>query len=216
MGHSKSPLGQKCILPLLVALLSPQTPIWGWTQPAQTFENIGLALQAIRLTFTVSTGFENAIGDLDKTPVMLDLSGNDVARVLDALVAQRRTYVWRLNDGFYDVYPKMKGQSFSQLSVANYAVKDATLREAVDAIDKLPKVQRWLTHRHTRRGDLIGGSRLMPPRGAPLEPQSQRRQSLALKNVQVRTILNQIYSSFGETHWVIWHERQDFMMFFSL
>jgi hypothetical protein len=200
----------------LVALLSLQTPILGWTQPAQTFENIGLALQAIRQTFNVSTGFENAIGDLDKSPVMLDLSGNDVARVFDALVAQRRTYVWRLNDGFYDVYPKMNADNFSHLRVASYVVTDATLREAVDAIDKIPKVQRWLTHRHTKRADLIGGSRLMPPRGAPVEPQPQRRRSLALKNVEVRTILNQIYNNFGETHWAIWHERQDITMFFSL
>jgi hypothetical protein len=216
MPHSKSPLGQKCILPLLVALLSLQTPIWGWTQPAQTFENIGLALQAIRQTFYVSTGFENAIGDLDKTPVTLDLSGNDLARVFDALVAQRPSYVWSLKDGFYDVYPKMKAQSFSQLSVASYAVKDATLREAVEAIDKLPKVRRWLTHRHVRRADLIGGSRLMPPRGAVYTPPPQRRLSLALKNVQVRTILNQVYSKFGETDWTIWHERQDITMFFPL
>jgi hypothetical protein len=216
MRPSNLPLRKRSFLRLSVALLSLQAPVQGVAQSAQTFSNINFALQAIRQSFYVSTGFENAIGDLDKTPVTLDLSGNDVARVFDALVAQRPSYGWSLKDGFYDVYPKMRAQSFSQLSVANYAVRDATLREAVDAIDKLPKVQRWLTHRHSRRGDLIAGSRLMPPRGAPVEPQPQRRRSLALKNVQVRTILNQIYSNFGETHWAIWHERQDIMMFFSL
>ena len=135
-----------------------------------TFSSIGLALQGIRQAFFVSTGFENATGDLDKTPVTLDLSGNDVPRVFDALVAQRPSYVWSLNDGFYNVYPKKKVDNFAQLTVANYSVKDATLIEAVLAIDKMPEVQKWLTLRHLNRADLIGGSRLMTP-GVPVQPE---------------------------------------------
>lgn len=162
----------------------------------------------------MSTGFENVTGDLDKTPVTLDLSGNDVAHVFDALVAQRPAYVWNLRDEFYDVYPKMKGDSFSQFSVASYVVTDATLREAIRSIDKLPDVQKWLSRRHTSRTDLIGGSRLMPPRRTPDQP--QRRISLDLKNVPVRSVLNQVYRNFGETQWTIWHEGKRIWMFFSL
>jgi hypothetical protein len=213
MQHSKLSLSKKSILLLSVALLSAGASADGFAQSAETFSNINNALVSIRLTFNVSTGFENAIGDLDKTPVTLNLSGNDVSRVFDALVAQRPTYAWSLRDGFYDVYPKMKAKSFSQLEVANYAVADATLVEAVVAIDKLPMVQRWLTRRHMRRADLISGERLMQPRLAPVQP--QRMRSLTLKNVPVCTILNQIYSNFGIAHWSVWHEGQDITMFFS-
>jgi len=198
-----------------MTLFSPKARADSMAQSAQTFSNISDALEAVRQNFHVSTGFENAIGDLDKTPVTLTLSGNNVAPVFDALTVQRPSYAWSLEDGFYDVYPKMKAQTFSQISVARYTAKDATLREAVEAIDKLPSAQRWLAHRHLRRADLIGGSRLMPPRGDSVQPDLQRRPSLDLKKVQVRTILNQVYRKFGETHWTIWHERQDITMFFA-
>jgi hypothetical protein len=208
MRHSNAHLRGKSILLLLVALLSLQAPINGMGQSAETFSNIDFALQAIRQTFYVSTGFETAAGDLDKTPVAFDVSVNNVARVFDALVAQRPNYVWSLKDGFYDVYPKIKAQSFTQQKVANYEVRDATLREAVDAIDKLPKIQRWLAHRRKKRVDLMNVTRIGPP-------PPQKRRSLALKNVQVRTVLNQVYSSFGETQWTIWHQGQDIGMSFS-
>jgi hypothetical protein len=156
----------------------------------------------------VSTGFEAAVGDIDKIPITLDLSENSVTRVFDALVTQRPNYVWSLRDGFYDVYPKLKVQSFSQVNVANYVVRDVTLREAVDAIEKLPEIKRWLTDRRKSRVDLMNVTRTGPP-------PPQERRSLALENVQVRTILNQVYSSFGETQWTIWHQRQDIGMSFS-
>jgi hypothetical protein len=209
MRTSNLPLRKKSPLLLLVLLLSLQALVKGAAQPEQTFSNIGVAMEAIRQTFNVSTGFENTIGDLDNTPVKVDLSGDDVARVFDALIAQRPAYVWSLKDGFYDVYPKMKADSFSQLIVANYVVTDASLIEAVDAIDKLPNVQRWFSSRHVTRGNLISGIRPMP---SP----PQRKRSLALKNVPIRTILNRVYGNFGETHWVIWHEGKNITMFFTL
>jgi len=193
---------------LFVVLLSLQAPIPGMAKSEETFSNIDFALQAIRQSFSVPTGFETAVGDLDKTPVTLDVSGDSVARVFDALVAQRPNYVWSLKDGFYNVYPKLKAQSFSQLMVANYVVRDATLRDAVDSIEELPEVKRWLTHRRERRVGLMNVTRT----GPPLPP---KRRSLALKNVQVRTILNQVYSSFDETQWTIWHQGQDIGMSFS-
>jgi hypothetical protein len=77
-------------IPLQCAvLLSLQGPIHGAAQSAETFSNIDFALRAIRQTFNASTGFEPALGDLDKSPVSLDASGDSVTRVFDALVAQR-------------------------------------------------------------------------------------------------------------------------------
>jgi hypothetical protein len=208
--RSKSRSRLKLVLLPLIALLGLHVPVRGWAQSSQTFSSIGLALQGIRQTFSVSTGFENATGDLDKTPVTLDLSSN-APRALDELVAQRPSYVWTLKDGFYDVYPKMKFDSFTQLTVAKYSVKDATLIEAVRTIDTLPEVHKWLDRRHATRADLIGGDRLMTP-GVPFVPD---RRSLTLGKVPVRSILNELYRNFGQTQWTVWHEGQRISMFFS-
>ena len=175
-------------------------------QNAETFPNMDFALLAIRQTFNVPTGLELAVGDMDKTPIALDLTGKTVTRVLDALVTQRPNYVWGLKDGFYDVYPKTKAQSFSQVKVADYVVRDATLKEAVDAIEKLPEIERWLANNHKRRQNLISASGMPPP---------QERRSLALQNVTVRTILNRVYGSFGKAQWTIWNQGQDIGMSFS-
>jgi hypothetical protein len=208
MRLSKSVFRTRRILVLFVMLMSLRAPIHGMAQTAEAFSDIDSALQAIRQTFHVSTGFETAVGDVDKAPIMLDLSGNSVARVFDSLVKQRPNYVWSLRDSFYDVHPTMKAQSFSQVSVANYLVRDATLKEAVDAIEKLPEIKRWLAHHHQRRQNLISVTRAGPP-------PPQERRSLALKDIQVRSILNQVYGSFGETQWAIWHQGQDIGMSFS-
>jgi hypothetical protein len=212
MQTSISLIKKESIFLTLAALLFLYTRAAAVPKSAETFPNINNALEAIRGTFQVSTGFENAIGDLDKTPVALDLSGNRVALVFDALIAQRPAYAWILKDGFYDVYPKMRAGSFSQVTVSDYVATDATLLEAVDAIDKLPKVQRWLKRRQMIRGNLIAESVLMTPGG---HGPPRRRQSFELKNIPVRTILNQVYGSLGETHWSIWHEGQNITMFFS-
>ena len=198
-----------------VVALSLQVPPFSWAQSSRTFSSLGLALEAIRQTFSVPTGFENVPGDLDKTPVTLDLSAGNVAHVFDALVAQRQAYAWNLRDGVYDIFPKKKDESFGQLTVPNYIVADATLREALGAIDQTPQVQQWLSRHHERRADLITGRGLMPPRGAPPQPDTRPRVSLSLKNALVRTILNETYGNLGGTHWVIWHQKQDISIFIS-
>jgi hypothetical protein len=208
MRFSKSVFRAWSILVLFVILLSLGAPIHGIAQSAETFSNMDFALLAIRQTFNVSTGLELAVGDMDKTPIALDLKEKNVTRLFDALVTQRPNYVWSLRDGFYDVYAKIKDQSFSQVSVANYVVRDVTLREAVDAIEKAPEIKRWLSHNHKRRQNLISVDRIGPP-----PPQEKR--SLALQNVKVRTILNLVYSSFGEMQWTIWNQGQDIGMSFS-
>ena len=196
------------ILVLFVILVSLGVPIHGMAQSAEKFPNMDFALLAIRQSFNVSTGLELAVGDMDKTPIALGLTGKSVTRVFDALVRQRPNYVWSLKDGFYDVYPKTKARSFSQVNVADYVVRDATLKEAVDAIEKLPEIEWWLANNHKRRQNLINVSRTGPP------PPPERR-SLTLQNVTVRTILNLIYGSFGETQWTIWNQGQDIGMSFS-
>jgi hypothetical protein len=89
---SNSLMRKSSTLLVLVILLSLQLPSPGVSQSVETFSDISHALEAIRQNFHVFTGFENAIGDLDKTPVSPDLSTKDVARVFDAFIAQRTAY----------------------------------------------------------------------------------------------------------------------------
>ncbi len=205
MPLSKSLFQIESVLYLALILAAPTRAI---AQTTETYSNMDFALSAVRRTFNVSTGLELSVGDRDKTPIVLDLSGNSVARVFDSLVKQRPKYRWVLNDGFYDVYPKAKAQSFSQVRVASYVVTDASLREAVDHIDKLPEVERWLANHHKRRQDLIGGSRL-----GPAPPEEKR--SVNLQDVTVRTVLNRVYRSFDQKQWTIWNQGQDIGMSFS-
>jgi hypothetical protein len=211
VGRLKSPLWQKSILPFLVALSSWAVSVRAAQSP-QTFSDIGHVLDAIGQTYAVSTGFENLRGDLDKTPVALNLSGGDVASAFDSLVAQRTAYAWSLKDGSYDVYPKLNSDSVSRMKVANGALTNATVIEAVSAIHKLPEVQEWVSSHRVSIGVLIGESRMMTP-GVPFKAHTE---SFALKETSILSILNQVYRSVGKTQWTIWHEGQRITMFVRL
>jgi hypothetical protein len=208
----KSPVWQRRALPFLAVLSSLATPVYSSAQSSQTFSGIGRALDAIRQTYSVCSGFKNVKSDSDKTPVILDLSGGDVARVFDALVAQRTAYAWSLNNGFYNVYPKLKNDSISQMKVANYTLTNATHIEAVIAVEKLPEIQKWSSRQHVSMGSFTAGSRLSTP-GIPSQP---HRESFVLKDTSIRSVLNQVYRSFGETQWTIWHDGQRVTLFVPL
>ena len=186
--------------------MSLQTPIHVVAQSAQTYSSIGLALQAIRQNFNVSTGIEHPVGDADESPVTLDLSGNDVSRVFDNLVAQRPTYVWSLKDGVYDVYPRMKGESLSQLTVGNYVLSDTTFQEAKEAIVNLKEVRKWLSQRRATANWPDAASVFLPGPGGPFLRSEPVRRSLALNKVPLRTVLNQLMTRFGGMQWNIWHQ----------
>jgi len=202
----KSPRWKKGILPLLGALLSLQAPIYGVPQSAKTYSSIGLALQAIRQTFNVSTGIEHPIGDADESAVTLDLAGKDVSRVFDDLVAQRPAYVWNFKDGVYNVYPKMKVDSLSQLTVRNYVLTDATLEEAKEALVNLTEVKKWLSQRRATANWPGAVSVLGPGPGGPFRRLEPVKTSLALNKVPFRMVLNQLTSRFGGMQWNIWHQ----------
>jgi hypothetical protein len=96
--------------------------------------------------------------------------------------------------------------------VANFALTNATLMEAVSAIHKLPEVQRWVSSHRVSIGTLIGGSRMMTP-GVPFKAHTE---SFALKDTSILSVLNQVYRSFGKTRWTMWHEGQRITMFVPL
>jgi hypothetical protein len=170
---------------------------------SQTFSDISLALQSIRQRFGISTGFERSIGD-PNVAVTLDLSANEPGRVLDSLIAQRSAYVWSLDGGVYCVYPRIPGESLSQLVVANYSVRNVTLFTAQQAVYDLPEVKKWLSDRQS--GVLIAGSSLMIPRDSPAVA-GEPRISLTLYNAPLRTVLSQIATGFAKGRWSISHLR---------
>src|ERR1700674_2286043 len=127
-------------------------------QTTQTFTDISIGLDALRRTYHISTGFE--VASADTTPFTLDLSGKDVARVFDALIVRNPNYVWTLRDGVYDLYPGRQDGSFSQLSIANFLLANATPEQAQEALFNLPEVKNWLLRHRARRNTAGEGSGL--------------------------------------------------------
>ena len=170
-------------------------------QSTQTFPNIPIGLSTLQQTYHISTGFEKA--NADSRPLTLDLSGKDVARVFDALVVRHPDYVWNLRDGVYDLYPRRQDGSLSQMGVANFLLANAIPVEAEEALFNLPEVKDWLLRHHARRNMAKEGSGLGPGPGGPFpEP---KRTSLSLRNVELRSILNQLISKFDRSQWIIGH-----------
>src|ERR1700737_673738 len=124
----------------------------GLAQSSQSFPNVDVALQAIREVYGVSVGFENGLDDPGNgSPVTLDLSGEDVTGVFNALIRQRPGYVWNMQDGVYDLYPSREAESLSQLTIANFVVTDSELQPTKAAVFNQPEERKWLSrHRPVR------------------------------------------------------------------
>ena len=199
MKRYKAPvLSKLCTLLVLVGQTS------GHAQSVHSYQNINIAIQAIRQAHDVLTGLEiPATDEANKNPVTFDPSGQDIARVFDSVVARRPAYSWSLKDGVYDVYPKQQGESLSQLNVAAFVLTDSTLDEAQAVLFNLPEVKGWLAAHHAARGGGGEYSGLGPGPAGPF-PQP-KRVSLTVTNVRLYTILNQLISRFGRTQWIIDH-----------
>jgi hypothetical protein len=200
MKRCEAPIFLKlCTLFVLVGQTS------GHAQSVHSYQNINIAMQAIRQAHGVLTGLEiPATDEANKKPVTFDPSGRDIARVFDSVVARRPAYSWSLNDGVYDVYPKQQGESLSRLNVAAFVLTDSTLDEAQAALFNLPEVKEWLTAHHAARGGGGAGHSGLGPGPAGPFPQP-KRVSLTVTNVRLYTILNQLISKFGRTQWIIGH-----------
>jgi hypothetical protein len=174
-------------------------------RPEQSFQNINIALQAVRQTRGILTGLEIPTADeANKSPISFDPSGNDLAHVFDLLVAGRPAYAWNLQDGVYDVYPRQQAESLAQLNVSAFVLTNSTLDEAQAALFDLPEVKAWLSaHRAARGGGGAEHSGLGPGPAGPF-PQP-KRVSLSLANVKLYNVLNQLITKFGRAQWIIDH-----------
>jgi len=174
-------------------------------QSEQSFQNINIAVQAIRQTHDILTGLEiPATDEANKSPVILDPSGKDLTHVFDLVTARRPAYTWNLQDGVYDVYPRQQAESLSQLNVSVFVLTNNTLDEAQAALFDLPEVKAWLSaHRAARGGGGAEHSGLGPgPAGPFPEP---KRVSLSLANVKLYNVLNQLITKFSRAQWIIGH-----------
>ena len=175
-------------------------------QTAETFTKIDLALQAVRQGYGIPTGIEFSNADADNTPIILDLSVKDPAALFESIALQRPAYVWKLEGGIYELYPKATPERVSDMGIALYYVNDATPQEASDAITRLPELQRWLSDHHAMRSEIVLG-----PRWG--EHSEQTKISLELHNVPLRAILNQLFSKVGSNGWSIarWGDKKQFL-----
>jgi hypothetical protein len=175
-------------------------------QTRETFTKIELALQAVREGYGIATGLEIADADPDNTPITLDLSVKDPTSLFEGIALQRSAYVWKLEGGVYEMYPKAASDRISEMSVALYYVNDATPQEASDAITRLPELQRWLSDHHAKRSEIILGPRW------GVHPE-QTKISLELHNIPLRTILNQLFPKVGSNGWAVtrWGDKKQFL-----
>ena len=170
-----------------------------WSKPqahAQVHKNFATlhdALSAVRSKYSVPTGLEISASDSGEVPVALQLQQDDLAQALNQLVEQRPEYAWSLSDGVYDLYPKTKADSVSDLMLKNYLVKDATLDKASQALNSLPEFQTWLTTRKLTRREFQTGPAWNP----------NQRIDLNLRDVPLRSVLNKLIKNFGLTNWII-------------
>jgi hypothetical protein len=99
------------------------------------------------------------------------------------------------------LYPSSQAESLSQLTIANFVVTDSELQPTKAAIFNLLEVRQWLSRHRAVMNGLINSTAAMPPRDAP--NRGPKKISLNLSNVQLRSILNQVMTTFGAHQWFI-------------
>jgi hypothetical protein len=171
-------------------------------QQPETFPDWFHALRAVQDHYHLLVGVEilpSDISDPNLTPIRVDFSEKDVSLVFNSLVTQRPAYMWSMDNGFYDVYPRTKNESLAGLSIGGYLITEASPEEASDALSNLPEVQRWLSEHKTRRVQLLNETDTRFRK-------AKMKASLSLKNVPLSTVLNQLTQLYGNRFWRITHD----------
>lgn len=181
-------------LAALLALLGSYSHGARFPHSAQTFPTLRNALEVIASRYRIHIGLEFVTNDSDATPINLDLSGDEVGPVLDRLIVQRPAYIWNIQDGVCDVYPRAARDGLLDVNIRAFSVKDATPEEASRAISELSEVKNWLSRYGVRRRELETG---------PRWKNSDRRVSLTLTNVPLRSVLNNLVKEAQEIDWIV-------------
>ena len=161
---------------------------------AETFATLTDAQDAITQKYRVRIGLEYAPNDSDRTPIILDLSSDRIEPVLSQLVTQKSQYMWKLEDGVYDVYPKSNSGSILDVGIGAFKITNASLRQVSDAIDQLPEVKDWLAKQRVSRRELQVGPSTVTPISEV---------TFMVNNVTLRSLLNRLIGEFGIMEWIV-------------
>jgi hypothetical protein len=194
-NHGLVQVGVWVILGLALAFGRTQCAIG---QEARTFFSENEALAAIKASYGVVLGVEASPKSpgLPHGPITLHLPPGDAAKAFDELVAQLPNCIWELRDGVYDLRPKDDTASILDERISLFSVIRASPAEASDAITRLPEVQRWLALRGVTRREIETGA-------MSLASKSAGKASLSMRNVMLRTVLNNLAKQFPSQQWSV-------------
>ncbi len=194
-NHSLIPVRVKIILGLAIVLGRVQCTVG---QAPRTFPSEREALAALKTRYGLALGIEASAKNPDppQGPITLHLPPGDAAKAFDELVAQLPNCVWELRDGVYDLHPKDATASILDERILSFSVVGASPAEASDAITRLPEVQRWLALRGVTRREIETGA-------MSLAAKSAGKATLSLRNVSLRTVLNNLAKQFPSQQWSV-------------
>jgi hypothetical protein len=149
-----------------------------------------LVLERVAKSRKVPIGFEATPQESDKINVMIEQG--TVRDVLDQIVQADSRYEWTEADGVINVSPRVNRSPILETVVRRFSVGQVNRVDAISAIFELPEVK--VAQMDVKRRDF--GS-------LPVKPYNSVPQfSLTLRNVTVRTILNEIMKAGGDNYWV--------------
>lgn len=165
------------------------------SQGTQVFRTLDDAVFSIGNSCGIRTGLETGQFTHAGTPITLQISCDSLPATFDRLISQRPGYTWQAEGDVYDVYLKGDSESVLNVRVSAFSVRNASLRQASDAIAKLPEFRRWLSKHHAHNNDLYVIAGHMWP--------SKRKVSLSLRNVSLMIILNRVAQAYHVPRWTV-------------
>jgi hypothetical protein len=116
-----------------------------------------------------------------------------VKDVMEAIVAAAPAYRWTESDGTINVLPRQNPSSLLNVQISDFVINERNSDEAIGDLLASHEVKLWLLNTaQTERSFYT----------LPKDATKGRVRSLALKNVTVRTVLNEIMKTSGSEFWI--------------
>ena len=166
-------------------------------------KNIALLLSKFAYERNIPIGFEVASNDdlLADGSVNVQIARGTVRDVLDAIVAQKPIYTWRVEDNVINVFPKEANRDHLLKAVLETTIKDYSIARNTnhftfrESIIKLPEVQRIL-----EINQIKSGNELL----SPLDRASLGRDfSLRMSNATLKSLLNRVIRDSKARYWIV-------------
>ena len=151
-----------------------------------------LVLERVAKSRNAPIGFESSPQESAKINVRIEQG--TVRDVLDQIVQADSIYEWTETDGVINVSPRLNKSPILETVVRSISVEQVNRVDAIWAIFELPEVRTKVAAMEVKRRDFVS---------LPGKPEYSLPQfSLKLRNVTVRTILNEIMKAGGDNYWV--------------